>query len=82
MSHHYIKTVYLHSALSFQHRWVVCVCVEGGGGVELELGPCKMHFLVLLLDILSSGDKWRQFKYSFVYIQISPTSLILGNIFF
>ena len=26
--------------------------------------------------------KWRQFKYSFVYIQISPTSLILGNIFF
>ena len=59
----------------------VCVC-WGGGGVELELGPCKMHFLVLLLDIFSSGDKWRQFKYSFVYIQISPTSLILGNIFF
>ena len=26
--------------------------------------------------------KWRQFKYSFVYIQISPTSLLLGNIFF
>ena len=26
--------------------------------------------------------KWRQFKYSFVCIQISPTSLILGNIFF
>ena len=26
--------------------------------------------------------KWQQFKYSFVYIQISPTCLILGNIFF
>ena len=26
--------------------------------------------------------KWWQFKYYFVYIQISPTSLILGNIFF
>ena len=26
--------------------------------------------------------KWRQFKYSFVYIHISSTSLILGNIFF
>ena len=26
--------------------------------------------------------KWRQFKYSFIYIQISHTSLILGNIFF
>ena len=23
--------------------------------------------------------KWQQFKYSFVYIQISPTRLILGN---
>ena len=28
-----------------------------GGGMELELGPCKMHFLVLLLDIFSSSDE-------------------------
>ena len=35
-----------------------CVCWVGrGGGVKLELGPCKMHFLVLLLDIFSSGDE-------------------------
>ena len=26
--------------------------------------------------------KWQQFKYSFVYIQISPTSLVLSDIFF
>ena len=25
---------------------------------------------------------WQQFKYSFVYMQIIPTSLILGKIFF
>ena len=32
--------------------------------------------------IIDPMYKWRQFKYSFVYIQIIPTSLILGNIFF
>ena len=35
--------------------------------------------LTLFIDPM---HKWRQFKYSFVYIQISLTSLILGNIFF
>ena len=32
--------------------------------------------------IIDPMHKWRLFKYSFVYIQISPTSLSLGNIFF
>ena len=32
--------------------------------------------------IIDPMHKWRQFKYSFIYIQTSPTSLILGNIFF
>ena len=46
------------------------------------------YFILSKKQRLQSGrcidamHKWRQFKYSFVYIQISPTSLILGNIFF
>ena len=35
-----------------------------------------------LFIVIDPMHKWRQFKYSFVYIQISPTSLILGNVFF
>ena len=37
------------------------------------------HTVRTLIDPM---HKWRQFKYSFFYIQISPTSLILANIFF
>ena len=33
-------------------------------------------------NLIDPMHKWRQVKYSSVYIQISPTSLILGNIFF
>ena len=38
--------------------------------------------LVLVKYSIDPMHKWRLFKYSFVYIQISPTSLSLGNIFF
>ena len=34
------------------------------------------------MQVIDPMHKWRQFKHSFVYIQISPTSLILGNISF
>ena len=42
---------------------------------------CKENNLVLR-SFIDPMHKWRQFKYFFVYIQISPTSLILGKIFF
>ena len=46
--------------------------------VQDELG----RHLVCTCMAIDPMHKWRQFKYSFVYIQISPTGLILGNIFF
>ena len=39
----------------------------------------QLNFVARRIDLM---HKWRRFNYSFVYIQISPTSLILGNIFF
>ena len=43
---------------------------------------CLRKELIFMLLAIDPMHKWRRFKYSFVYIQISPTSLILGNIFF
>ena len=40
------------------------------------------QLVCILVQSIDPMRKWRSFKYSFVYIQISPTSLILGNIFF
>ena len=47
----------------------VCVCV------------CMCVYVYMCLCVcIDPMHKWRQFKYSFVYIQVNPTSLILGNI--
>ena len=47
----------------------------------LNIVVAQVRMFVPITFRIDPMHKWRQFKYSFVYIQISPTSLILGNIF-
>ena len=70
---------------SIPTTWIILLLNNQKDDLQLYNIFSMLNYVQMFLGILDNIDpmhKWRQFKYSFVYIQISPISLILGNIFF